>query len=117
MKPLPKGLPKTIKIGAIDVVVLNVDKIKDENDRDTEAVGCFSHSRNEISVIFDVPGKARAVTLLHEIMHALWAEYDLAEREHEERAVTTLSSGLAAVMRDNPKVFDWINGELIAEAA
>ena len=39
---------------------------------------------------------------LHEILHAIWAERGLPDRPSEERAVTALAQGLAAVFRDNP---------------
>ncbi len=112
MKPLPKGLPATIKIGAVDIALKNGDQIRDEVEQLTDAMGCYNHARHEIVVIFSRPAKMVAVTLLHEIFHAVWAEYDLGEREKEERAVTALSSGVAAVMRDNPDVFVWIMNRL-----
>lgn len=43
-----------------------------------------------------------ADTLLHEILHAVWAYRNLPDRCREERAVTELASGLTAVFRDNP---------------
>ncbi len=41
-------------------------------------------------------------TTLHEILHAIWADRRLPDRAGEERAVTALAQGLAAVFRDNP---------------
>lgn len=46
--------------------------------------------------------------LLHEIMHACWEFSSLAKKEKEERVVSTLSSGLAAVLNSNPTIAMWI---------
>ena len=43
-------------------------------------------------------------TLLHEILHAIWHEYGLADREPEEHAVLMLATGLTQVLYDNPKL-------------
>ena len=52
---------------------------------------------------------------LHEILHAIWAELRLPERPREERAVTALAQGLAAVFRDNPGLLTYID-KLVGDA-
>jgi hypothetical protein len=52
---------------------------------------------------------------LHEILHAIWADRRLPERPTEERAITTLAQGLAAVFRDNPGLVSYI-GRLTKES-
>lgn len=52
---------------------------------------------------------------LHEILHAIWADRHLPDRAGEERAVTALAQGLAAVFRDNPGLLTYID-KLVAEA-
>jgi hypothetical protein len=52
---------------------------------------------------------------LHEILHAIWADRRLPERPTEERAVTALAQGLAAVFCDNPGLLSYIE-RLIKEA-
>lgn len=42
-------------------------------------------------------------TLVHEILHALWREYNLPD-EYEEHIVTCVANGLCQVLRDNPEV-------------
>lgn len=49
-----------------------------------------------------------ADTLIHEVLHAIWASAALPSRVAEERAVTHLARGLAAVARDNPGLFGHI---------
>jgi hypothetical protein len=46
---------------------------------------------------------------LHEIFHAIWADRRLPERPTEERAVTALAQGLAAVFRDNPDLLGYLD--------
>ncbi|HEY3645504.1 MAG TPA: hypothetical protein VGM16_09210 [Gammaproteobacteria bacterium] len=52
---------------------------------------------------------------LHEILHAIWAERGLPERPREERVVTALAQGLAAVFRDNPGLLIYMD-KLVKEA-
>jgi hypothetical protein len=47
---------------------------------------------------------------LHKILHAIWADRRLPERPTEERAITELAQGLAAVFRDNPRLLSYIDG-------
>lgn len=54
-----------------------------------------------------------AETLLHEILHAVFATMALdAKKDGEERIVECMAVGLAMVMRDNPALFKWITGKL-----
>jgi predicted lipid carrier protein YhbT len=48
-------------------------------------------------------------TLLHEVLHATLASA-MWERtaEEEERYVNTISTGLTAVLRDNPEFVQWL---------
>ena len=46
---------------------------------------------------------------LHEILHAIWADRRLPDRPSEERTVTALAQGLAAVFRDNPGLLGYID--------
>ena len=48
-------------------------------------------------------------TLIHELLHAIWHEYGLDEKEDEERAVLMLATGLTQVLADNPHLCRWIN--------
>jgi hypothetical protein len=41
-------------------------------------------------------------TLLHEILHALWAEWRFPERQEEEATVTWLARALETFFHDNP---------------
>ena len=52
-----------------------------------------------------------ANTLLHEIMHAIFFEYNMCDEDDEERIVCTMSNALITVMTDNPIVSLYIFGE------
>lgn len=54
-------------------------------------------------------------TLLHEIIHAVYAVWNIEDDDKEERTVGGLSLGLATVWRDNPDVFAWIAMNLTAQ--
>ena len=52
--------------------------------------------------------EAKACTLLHEILHAVWALHALSDDDKEERIVTALGNGLSQVFRDNPELVTFI---------
>lgn len=53
-----------------------------------------------------------ANTLLHEILHAIWYQYQIKDEDKEERIVHTTANGLCFVMQANPDVFAWIQSQL-----
>ena len=56
---------------------------------------------------------ANVDTLIHEILHAIWYEYQMCEEgEEEEICVGKLASGLTKVMARNPVLLDWIKEQL-----
>ena len=52
-------------------------------------------------------------TLIHEICHAIWHEYQMAEEgEDEEATVGKLASGLTKVLAANPELVDFVRDNL-----
>jgi len=52
-------------------------------------------------------------TLLHEIFHAIWHEYQMAEEgEEEELTVGKLASGMTKVLAANPELMEWMGENL-----
>ena len=50
-------------------------------------------------------------TLMHEILHAIWHEYQIKHRkDSEERIVMTLENAIIQVLSENPKVRKYILG-------
>ncbi len=80
----------------------------------TDAVG---HCNNEKGIIRvkptpDDPPEA-ANTLLHEMLHAIFAVYSLQEEGlTEEKAVSGFTNGLCASIQDNKAAWDWIIDQL-----
>lgn len=52
-----------------------------------------------------------AETILHEALHVLWSMFDLGSKDdNEEHVVRTLATGIVTVMKDNPSLFDTLQG-------
>lgn len=64
--------------------------------------GRFDEERQKIFIRSGLEGLQRHRTELHEILHAIWNEYDLPT-ENEESCVRRLEAGIAAFVMDNPK--------------
>lgn len=95
-----------LKIAAFDFNVVSW------HNRAADASGCFgecSTSEQLIRIADNLsPTRLRDI-LLHEILHAIWWAYRLADEDKEERTVTTLATGLAQVLRDNPKLREFLS--------
>ena len=64
--------------------------------------GRFDEEKGKIFVRNGLTANMTARTLLHEIIHAIWCEYDLPKEPIEETCVRRLESGLASFIMDNP---------------
>jgi hypothetical protein len=69
---------------------------------DIEEYGRFEAEKEAIYVRRGLNEFVRSRTELHEILHAIWDEYDLP-RDYEETCVRRLESGLVAFFIDNPE--------------
>lgn len=78
-------------------------------------LGRMSYGHSVIQIDDGQTNPETADTLLHEILHAIWAHRNLSDRCREERAVTELTSGLIAVFRDNPGLLQHLE-TLVKEA-
>ena len=95
-----------VKVGGCDYIC---EDILDE-DR-PQYNGQVLKSKQIIRVDGQLPKQHQAKVLLHEILHAIdyeWGIFAEMDNDEAERTITQLSCGLAAVMRDNPKVFEVI---------
>lgn len=110
MKNVYRGVPKTLKIGALDYKFQVVKELKEADG--TTSWGEIEYETYTISAERVQPSAASAAdTLLHEILHAIWRETSLNETidaEVEEKIVRTLTTGLVGVLRDNPAVVRWL---------
>jgi hypothetical protein len=104
------AVPKEVKVGASDIEVRVLP--------DLDYAGQLVIKHNYIEVC-EGQGKAQeASTLLHECLHAIfadrWTFYDHHDKDHklEEKVVRDLESGLAAFIKDNPKVIKYFQENL-----
>lgn len=79
--------------------------------------GECDHTMHEIRLTLMHGWTKAANTLLHEILHAVWAMQALHDKDEEERYVTSFANGLCSVWSDNPDVIRWIDGGITSEAA
>lgn len=71
--------------------------------RDAERFGHCDFLRSTIAVCNEAMNEAHIInTLIHEVLHALFREYNLPP-DHEEHIVTCLANGLTQTLRDNPE--------------
>jgi hypothetical protein len=78
--------------------------------RDTQNYGsCDAHTQTINIVTEDVSNVCITNTLVHEVLHGLFREYNLPE-DHEEHVVTCLANGLCQVVRDNPEFLKVLKG-------
>lgn len=97
---------KNIKIGG------TVYKIQNEKDSFVEAGkaidGGINYSQSLIRVARDNKSKQYAdTTLIHEIVHGIIEEYNV-EIPEEEKFTEGFSKGLYQVLKDNPKLVEYI---------
>jgi len=73
----------------------------------TDSYGQCDKQRGIIYICTHLDPIVVADTFLHEIMHAIWHEYNLQDSDQEERIVHTLSTGLVQEMHDNQQLLTW----------
>ena len=103
-------LPSKVKVGHVTyrLTVWPADFTPEDRWGECDRVGAVIRIRDNHT------GPRGAETVLHEVMHAIYHEADLSAQDGEERMVTRLSSMLATVLHDNPKLLEWISAELKA---
>ena len=102
------NLPAKLRVGPYDVSIVPLEKSEARDN-----YGAFSSLDLEIRMRddFKTPHMA-ADTFLHEVLHAIWFVHGIRAKDGEERIVSTLSTGLSQVIRDNPKAVEWLRNAL-----
>jgi ABC-type Fe3+/spermidine/putrescine transport system ATPase subunit len=98
-------LPSAIKIGNYLYTVCDMDR---KQACDDQMYARISFNKLEIAVDMEHCDSRIRTSLLHEILHGIWNNYCLEEKDCEERIVSVLSNGIMHVFSDNPKLFDFI---------
>ena len=100
------NLPTKIKVACYDIAV------EDWSKKEADAAGQYGEfSFQDLVIKVTTEGQANttiADTFIHEIMHAVYCIYHIRDKDKEERTVTTLSTGMTQVYRDNPEVLQFI---------
>ena len=102
-------LPEKIKVAGIDVKL--IDWCPEEAD-EFGAYGIFSPGRSLIKIDTSKNEHKVVETLIHEVLHAIYAGYFISEDDGEERTVSVMAAGLTQVFRDSPELLDLITEHL-----
>jgi hypothetical protein len=101
-------LPDRVRIGPYDFDIVDLDGEDAEKN-----YGAFDYSSQTIAVLPEYPTPFLEVdTVLHEILHGIFAVFRLKGKEGEEHLVSTIATGLTMVLRDNPKLRQWLDHSL-----
>ena len=100
-----RGLPGPIKVDEFyfEIVLMNP---KDGNDLDR--YGESSMAQKIIRIDESYGPRQAAETLIHELLHVLFKRRSLQKEDAEERIVVQLSTGLSAILHDNPTLGPWL---------
>jgi hypothetical protein len=94
---IPGEKPIMLKIGPLNVPVLS-------KELEESTFGEYHHFPEPvIKINYKLNNQARAMTLLHEVLECIDANYGL---ELEESTICTLEQALTMVVRDNPEKFE-----------
>lgn len=74
-----------------------------------EVHGLCSSDTMTVSICYATTKSEALNTLLHELTHVVWREWNLPERPREERAVTAIGFGWAALYSQNPELLEVID--------
>src|SRR5690348_13836632 len=99
------NLPKSVKVGWRDYAIEEWGQAASVS---ADRYGECSHAERKFRVALGYGTQQGASTLLHEIMRAIHAVWQIHDDDNEERTVKMLQQGLSTVWRDNPAVMHWI---------
>lgn len=89
-----------IKIGPMTYTVATVESLQNANG--TELLGEICYHKATIKLDAEMHPQARRITLLHEIIHGILNNAGF--QRHSEALIDAISSGIIAVVDDNPDV-------------
>lgn len=93
---------QTIRIQGIEYTIIEFD-----GDIDVNLMGREAYDKAKIFIRKDMPISKKRETLLHEILHIIYANAYLMKGDDEERIVGALSAGLHQVFEDNSIIGDF----------
>ncbi len=102
-------LPTSVKVGAWEYAI-EAWSTRDAGRDDRWAT--TDHSEHRIRIDTGWGEKRTAASLLHEILHCVWRQWGIDEKDDQERTVLAMEHGLAAVWHDSPEVMRWVGAGL-----
>lgn len=87
---------QTIRIQGIDYTIKEFD-----GDLDANLMGREQYAKAKIYINKDMPESKKRETLLHELLHIVYANAYLQPGDDEERVVGALATGLYQIFADN----------------
>lgn len=108
-------LPKTVRIGPMkyDIKMVGDLHLIDEEGDKRECSGLHSPYLQLIQLNADNPNEYNLATLIHEITHGI-LESAGQKGEHPEPLVNAIAYGMLDLMRQNPRLIDYIQEQLRA---
>lgn len=107
LKSLYDTMPKTIRVGNLTYKVYAQRSVQMDM---MQCMGVCLLDKSEIWVSPDLHDQMLAETLLHEVIHAIHANFDLTDDCNEERYTLLTARGIAQLWYDNPKLIEWFGG-------
>ena len=97
-------LPPTIRVGPHDIRFAQLGTADAKKN-----YGTFVPAEQEIQLQQEyVSGSMAAETVLHELMHAIFAVATVQVKQGEEHIVSVIATYLAQIVRDNPDFVMWL---------
>lgn len=104
-------LPDKIKIGPY---LFDVAERNEAWHRQTGDFGSMVFEDLQINIVTSHRPHALVVdTLVHEVLHSIWAAAHLEEKDAEEKIVATMATWFLLVWQDNPELRKFMNIGLI----
>ncbi len=112
------GIPKSLKIGTFQYRVTTDESALRAKDHEMNGpfAGYGDHDQEVIGINANISPRKQAETLLHETLHAVFETVgglpsrgeEEDDHDYEERLINALSPTLFGVLRENPKLLDYI---------
>ena len=106
-------IPAKIKVAHHSYDVIAEDRVWAS---ETKYRGCCASQTLTIKFDKNLLGTRLIETLLHEVLHAIYHEYNIKDEDEEERIITQMSTGLCQVLIENPEFKELFCNEIIIHA-
>lgn len=103
--PVPvDDLPPAVRVGPHDIRFATLGTADAKRN-----YGTFVPAEQEIQLQQEyVSGSMAAETVLHELLHAIFAVASVQAKQGEEHIVSVVATYLAQIVRDNPEFVAWL---------